>query len=282
MDINEVSEKILGLAPEIISSITNAFNTNKVNQEQKVDYRSEAEDAVTDIDHRIGQIYINKIINEYPEISLDSEENDEKRDNGKDILIRIDPVDGTKHFVKGLFMVASTAALIIKGEVVFAMVINPFTKEVYHAYKGKGAFLNGRKISVSNKKIDEEMSFLMIEQPTSKLFKNDPNKFKLICDYLEKINAIAFRMRNIGISSLGLCYVAEGASPLFIDFSTSTKLYDVEAAGFIAKEAGAIITTLDKENIMDFDFDPGTDRKMLNVDIVVGNPEAVKQLFEII
>ena len=112
------------------------------------------------------------------------------------------------------------------------MVIDPFANHVYHAFKDGGAFLNGTKISVNQKNISDDFSFLMYEAPNSKLFQKDNAQFVLQSKQLDLISQSAYRLRNKGLSSTSICLVADGSACAYIDFSSSTKLYDVEASLF--------------------------------------------------
>ena len=66
-----------------------------------------AQDIVTELDHAIGKMYIEQIYKKYSEyIRIDSEEENERIGTGK-IVLRFDPVDGSKHFATGITEIAS-------------------------------------------------------------------------------------------------------------------------------------------------------------------------------
>lgn len=64
----------------------------------------------------------------------------------------IDPVDGTNNFVHGIPFTAISVAFVLKKEILIGIVYNPIMNEMYTARLGQGAFLNEKKISVSNAK----------------------------------------------------------------------------------------------------------------------------------
>lgn len=67
----------------------------------------------------------------------------------------VDPIDGTTNFSRGLKISAISVALLKNDQPIIAVCYNPYLKEIYMAIKGYGAYLNDKKIHVSNKKLKE-------------------------------------------------------------------------------------------------------------------------------
>ncbi|MDP3918093.1 MAG: inositol monophosphatase family protein [Candidatus Woesebacteria bacterium] len=277
-NIKIISDEILNLAPEINSTIKKLFNTKKnfgkLNFEN---FKSGAQDITTELDHQIGQMYIKNIFNRHKELlTIDSEENSERIGDGK-ITLRFDPLDGTKHLFKSIPILSSTMTVLSEKIPVFAMVLDIFAENLYHAYKDNGAFLNSRKINTANASIKTEFSFTMFESPNSKFFADNPIEYALYEKKLNLITKMAYRMRNIGLSSLSICYVADGAAVAFVDFSKATKIYDVEAALLIASESGVIIGDIDGKVFNEIKFS-NEGVKKLESSLVVANPIAFNEI----
>ncbi len=282
---NQIAQDILNLAPKIIGDLNSEFlkfKLARLTQTVADSSNTGAQDVVTELDHAIGKMYIEKIYKKYSEyLRIDSEEEDERIGTG-DIVLRFDPVDGSKHFATGITEIASAAALSINDVPFFAMVIDPLANHVYHAFKDGGAFLNGKKILANQKGISDDFSFLMYESPNSKLFQKDDARFVLQTKQLDFISRIAYRLRNKGLSSTSICLVADGSACAYIDFSASTKLYDVEAAVLIAQEAGAIITTTMGEEVLKIKYDPFNDKKIILGNLIIANSKASKEILDIL
>ena len=96
---------------------------------------------------------IRTIKEEYPQDGIITEEIGSKQEQNlkrkNDNIWVIDPLDGTKDFTCQLPLFSVAIAFCYKDEVVLSVVFNPYTNELFHAEKGKGAYLNGKKINVS-------------------------------------------------------------------------------------------------------------------------------------
>lgn len=281
----EISNEILKLSPKIIRLLKEEFIKTKSERitstkENSIDIG--AQDITTPLDHEIGKIYIKHIYERYYKyLQIDSEEESERIGNGK-IMLRFDPIDGSKHLFTGFTEIASTAALSLNNITFFALVLDPFFNHTYYAYKDGGAYLNKTKISVNNKSVSADFSFVIYEAPNSRLFKNDISKFKFQSKQLYSVSQVAYRLRNKGLGSTSICLVADGSASAYIDLSSSTKLYDIEAALLIAEEAGAIITTTKGEKISEFYYDAKSEKKEVKENLIVANPTASKEIIKIV
>lgn len=89
-------------------------------------------------------------------IFIGEESDDYVRKNQTDKYVFIvDPIDGTTNFSRGLKISAISVALLKNDQPIIAVCYNPYLKEIYTAIKGYGAYLNDKKIHVSNKKLKE-------------------------------------------------------------------------------------------------------------------------------
>ncbi len=140
-------------------------------------------------------------------------------------------MDGTKNYFGKIPIFSVSIALAREKEIVLGVVFDPSTGMLYHAENGKGAFLNGERIGVSQtKNLDKSTVFL----DGGKLGKMNPM-------HLDRMAKKIYRIRNFGNGSLGLCYVAQGGYDAYVG-SAVTKVMDIAAGLVIAEGAGATIT----------------------------------------
>lgn len=231
--IEELINHLLLLAPRIANELVDGYWKSA-----RTLTKNTREDITMELDHKIGRLVGRSIHRRFPKVQIDSEEAEERIGTGE-VIVRLDPLDGSKHLVNGIDLISSSISISKKGKVLFGLVISPFSHKIYHAIKGKGSYLNGKKIQVNRESFTQ--SFIMHEEPTSKLFKQNPSLFKKYAKRLDKLMATGFRLRNVGLAPLSICWVAEGAACAYVDFSGTTKSYDTEAPSLIAREAGALI-----------------------------------------
>ena len=188
------------------------------------------EDLSTDSDIESEKAIIRILEKEFPGHSILSEESKPKEKNSEFTWI-IDPLDGTKNYFRKLPLFTVSIALAMEKEVVLGVVFDPSAKRLYCAEKGKGAFLNGKKIGVSKtKSLDEAIMFFdygHLEKAELKALNKMAGKVQYVM--------------NLGLGSLGLCYVAQGGYDAYIG-GIRTKIMDIAAGVIIAQEAGAEIT----------------------------------------
>lgn len=105
------------------------------------------QDVLTEADLAANQVLKNTLLGSFPEDGWLSEETADtpERLSNERVWI-VDPIDGTREFIKSIPEYAISVALVERGEVVLAGVYNPETKECFHAVKGGGAFLNNQPI----------------------------------------------------------------------------------------------------------------------------------------
>lgn len=147
----------------------------------------------------------------------------------------IDPLDGTLNFVRGFPFFAVSIALMEDGkEIVLGVVYDPIADECYWAERNTGAYMNDRKISVSQVS-DLEKAALLIDHGKSEESKRE---------YLRSLSALMLNRGAVilrqGGTALMLCHMAKGSFEAFL--SCGDELYDYAAGLIIAKEAGASIS----------------------------------------
>ena len=189
------------------------------------------------------------ISEEIGEIYIGNKNNAIKNQN---VLI-IDPVDGSNNAVRGIpYCSISIAYAIGKSikDIKKAVVLDLVSKDIYWAVKGEGAYLNDKKIRVSNLDLSDNCFFEL----------NLP--IKNASTYIAKLKPIIerfYRIRILGSSALTLCQIAKGSMEVFINLRESNRLVDVAAGFLILKEANGQFfslggTEIDHELSIDLKF----------------------------
>lgn len=196
---------------------------------KEISDKGEGKGIVTDVDKKSEEI-IKNILNSSGYSFLGEEEG--RTDNNSEYCWVIDPIDGTTNFSRGIPLFAISIALIKNDELLIGVILNPITDECFYAEKGKGAFLNGKKISVSDKNILKGNEVLL-EGGYS-------DRDKDIYATVTKIFSKESYTRRFGTTALEICYVANGSAEAFL--SSGDSLWDFAAGLILVKEAGGKVT----------------------------------------
>ncbi len=158
-----------------------------------------------------------------------------KEDGG--ILWIIDPLDGTVNFARQLPHFSISIAAVKEGKILSGVVYQPITHELFVAEKGKGAFLNGQKLKVSD--VSEiDMAVLAIGFP----YDLAKNPFHCI-DHFVDIVKLGVPIRRFGSAAIDLAYTAAGRFEGF--FEVKLGPWDVAAGKLLVEEAGGKMTHWD-------------------------------------
>ena len=191
-------------------------------------------DFVTEVDHAAEQAIIETLLTAYPGHGILGEESG-RQYGAKDseYLWIIDPLDGTTNFIHGFPVYAVSIALAHRGVIQQAVVYDPTRNDLFYATKGRGAFMNDRRLRVS-KRI--RMSEALIG--TGFPFRKGDN-LKRYVKMFEEIMQQCAGLRRPGAAALDLCYVAAGWYDGF--FETGLSPWDIAAGSLIITEAGGLI-----------------------------------------
>ena len=196
-------------------------------------------DLVTKADIESENKIVEVIKNNFPEHGFILEEADDFNEESEYVWV-IDPIDGTTSFAHNYPMFSISIALFKNEEPILGVVSVPYMKEIFHAEKGKGTFLNNEKISVS-KITSLKKSIVTTGFPYEER--------KRILKYLEKILEIAQGIRRSGSAAIDICYIAAGRADAY--WELGLKIMDTAAAQLILKEAGGKITDFEGNEILD-------------------------------
>lgn len=194
-------------------------------------------DIVTIADRTAEELVIRKLKERFPTHSIIGEEGGGV-DNDSEYVWHVDPLDGTTNFAHGYPWFAVSIGLEKNGESIAGVVYNPITEELFAAEKGSGAYLNNRRITVSDIQSIEQGLFAT-GFPASKR-KENPNVY-----YFHQFSVLTHGCRRAGSAALDLCSVACGRFEGFWEFGL--KSWDVSAGAVIVTEAGGKITSMTGE-----------------------------------
>ncbi|MDE1999066.1 MAG: inositol monophosphatase [Burkholderiales bacterium] len=191
-------------------------------------------DFVTDVDQAAEEAIIDTILEAYPGHGILAEESGRERGaKHSDYVWIIDPLDGTTNFIHGFPVYAVSIALAFRGQVQQAVVYDPSRNDLFYASKGKGAYMNDRRIRVSKRT-------RMLESliGTGFPFRKGDN-FQRYLKMFEDVMVQCAGVRRPGAASLDLCYVAAGFYDGF--FETGLSPWDVAAGSLMITEAGGLV-----------------------------------------
>ena len=191
-------------------------------------------DFVTEVDQAAEQAIIETLLTAYPGHAILAEESGRKHGaKHSDYLWIIDPLDGTTNFIHGFPVYAVSIALAFRGKIEQAVVYDPARNDLFFASKGRGAFLNDRRLRVS-KRIRMAEALIGTGFP----FRKGDN-FRRYIEMFEQVMQHCAGVRRPGAAALDLCYVAAGWYDGF--FETGLQPWDVAAGSLMITEAGGLI-----------------------------------------
>lgn len=192
-----------------------------------------ANQLVTEFDLRTERLLIEQLQQILPEAGFITEESQIEQNSGKPYVWIIDPIDGTTNFIHGLPVYSISVALMHLGELQMGFIYELNRDEMFAAEKGKGAFLNGQPIRVSETTTLSQ-SLIATGFPYYDYQRIDP--------YLESLKSlmrITRGVRRLGSAAVDLAYVAAGRFDGFYEYSLSP--WDVAAGILIVQEAGGTV-----------------------------------------
>jgi len=221
-------------------------------------------DFVTEVDHKAEAAIIETLLGAYPGHGILAEESG-RAHGAKDseFVWIIDPLDGTTNFIHGFPVYSVSIALAFRGQVQQAVVYDPTRNDLFYASKGRGAFLNDRRLRVSKR---TRLAECLIG--TGFPFRKGDN-FKRYLQMMEALMPACAGLRRPGSAALDLCYVAAGYTDGF--FETGLSPWDIAAGSLLVTEAGGLIGNFTGES----DY-------LYQREVVAGNPRIYGQLVQIL
>jgi len=191
-------------------------------------------DFVTEVDQAAEACIIETLLTAYPGHGILAEESgSEHGAKDSEFIWIIDPLDGTTNFIHGFPVYCVSIALSVKGKVEQAVVYDPTRNDIFCATKGRGAYMNDRRIRVAKRTRLQECLL-------STGFPYRPgDKLKMHLSMLGDIIPQCVGVRRPGAAALDLAYVAAGFSDGF--FELDLQPWDVAAGSLLVTEAGGLV-----------------------------------------
>lgn len=196
--------------------------------------QKQVNDFVTEVDQAAERVIIETISAAYPGHGFWGEETG--RAHGarhSDFVWIIDPLDGTTNFIHGFPVYAVSIALSVKGRIEHAVVYDPTRNDLFTATRGRGAYLNERRMRVSRR---TQLKDALIS--TGFPFRPGDD-FPTYMEMFTQITQRCAGVRRPGAASLDLAYVAAGYADGF--FETGLSPWDVAAGSLLVTEAGGLV-----------------------------------------
>ncbi len=191
-------------------------------------------DFVTDVDHASEKVIIETLLTAYPGHGIWAEESgSEHGAKDSEFVWIIDPLDGTTNFIHGLPVYCVSIALAVRGKIEQAVIYDPSRNDLFTATKGRGAYMNDRRLRVS-KRIRLQECLLSTGFPFRQ--GDDFNTYlRMMGDVMQRTAGL----RRPGAAALDLAYVAAGFTDGF--FEIGLQAWDVAAGSLLVTEAGGLV-----------------------------------------
>ena len=200
---------------------------------ERIEHKT-ARDVVTEVDHLCEAAIIRGIRSAYPDDGILAEESGAHPGTSRagEPARRwiVDPLDGTVNYANGLPLFCVSIALAVGDVPVIGVVYDPTRDELFSAVNGGGARCNGRSIRNPDKELLSDC-VLMVGPWRGGASESDA-----------RVGSAIRAGRSMGVAALSLAYVATGRFDAYLQ-RDRLSIWDVAAAGLIAAEGGATVTT---------------------------------------
>ena len=200
---------------------------------------------VTEVDLRCEEAVIGQIRRRFPDHAFLAEERGQDQRRPSDFLWVIDPLDGTTNYAHSYPLFCVSIGLAVKGRVEVGVVYDPVHDELFRAVRGRGAFLNGRRIRTSRvARLEDSMLCTGFSYDRAARLSQSLDAFVRLLPYPQAI-------RRDGCAALDICYTACGRYDGFWEHRLNP--WDVAAGTLILEEAGGKVSDLKGRPITIYD-----------------------------
>ena len=188
------------------------------------------QDYVTDADTAVEALLRRRLAEAFPEDGFLGEEGG--RTGGSGALWVVDPIDGTANFARGIPHFCVSVALLADGAVALGAILNPATRELFTARRGRGAWCNGRRMQAAS---TGALAEAVVECGWSRRTGNDR-----YIGLIGRVLDAGATIRRSGSGALGLAYVADGRTDAYAELHINS--WDCLAALLMVEEAGGRVS----------------------------------------
>ena len=232
-----------------------ALVRNRFLTEKEISFKGRA-DIVTDVDLASEKIILGILTSEFPQFSILAEESEPVTNDSAYTWV-VDPIDGTRNFAEGIPHFCLVVALAKGNQMVVGVIFDPLKDEMFTAEQGKGAFLNGERIRVSERQEipDSILGFDLgyVDQ-----------KAGLALDMIRSLWPNILGMRLMGSSALGLAYAACGRLDIYFHHHLSP--WDIASGLLLVQESGGNV--VDKQ---------GEAANLFTPSIIASSPQLIER-----
>ena len=194
-------------------------------------------DFVTQVDKAAEQAIIGVIHAAYPDHSILAEESGDTPGARAEHRWVIDPLDGTTNYIHGFPQYCVSIALEHRGVPTHGVVYDPGKNELFTASRGRGAFLDDRRMRVS------KCTFLKDALVGTGFPYKEVSRLDLYMRQLRTMMTSSAGVRRAGAAALDLAYVAAGRLDAFWEMGLSR--WDMSAGALLIQEAGGMVADLE-------------------------------------
>ncbi len=199
-------------------------------------------DFVTYVDKLSERRIREFILSKYPDHSFLGEEEGIIGNKDSKYQWIVDPLDGTKNYINGFEIFAVSVALKKDNKIIAGAINIPMLEKLYWAGDGQGAYMNGDKISVSNRPLN--MAIISTGFPFRNIEDLDIY-LKAFKDAMITFSAV----RRPGAAAVDLALTAEGVFDGFFEMKLS--IWDIAAGVLLIKEAGGVYSNFEGKDVLD-------------------------------
>lgn len=255
---------MLNTAVKAARAAGKVINYGSQNLDRLTIHSKRSNDYVSEIDHKAEQAIIDILQEAYPKHAILAEESGATGVGGdSEYQWVIDPLDGTTNFLHGFPQYAVSIALLHRGQLSQAVIYDPVRNDLYTASRGRGAFLNERRIRVSKR--DKLQDALIGTGFPYRDFTHLDAYTAMFRDLVQKSSGL----RRPGSAALDLAWLAAGNTDGFFEIGLNP--WDIAAGCLLILEAGGLVS----------DF-AGEENYLQSGNVVAGNPKVFVQLLQTI
>ena len=203
--------------------------------------RKSDRDYVTEVDQRAESLIVREIAHHYPDHGIVAEESEQRINPDASIQWYIDPLDGTTNFIHGYPHFAVSIAAFKNGKPMLAVIHDPIRDETFEARNGGGAFLNRRRLRVTDEK---RLDHALFASGIAAYRRESMDVFQTRMDACMRAMD---GYRRGGSAALDLAYVAAGRLDVY--WEAGLQPWDIAAGLLLVQEAGGLATALNGASI---------------------------------
>lgn len=236
MDLEKLTREVCQVAQEAGAYIAHERRGFSVDQVE----RKHAHDYVSYVDKGSERMIVDALKQLVPEAGFITEEGLATH-HDEQMLWVVDPLDGTTNFIHGYAPYAVSIALTRGREILIGVVYEVCASECFYAWKGGGAYVNGKAIHVGNSKTGDALLCLQLPY--------NSDAYKPVIEHLiDRFYGNVGSIRMIGSAAMALCYVAAGRLDGYVERYIGQ--WDFMAGTLIVREAGGRVTNFQGEEYM--------------------------------